>query len=138
MKDPTTIIIKPHITERSVALSYGDENGARKRLAVEARQETLKTGKKVEAKLPTEQDLSRKYTFIVNSDANKLEIKAAIESLYNAGRKKKEEMITVEKVHTVTIKGKKRRVGARTGYKPDRKKAIITLARGQMLEDYGV
>lgn len=113
-KDPTTIISKPHITEKSVALSYGDPM------------------------IKEEENVQRKYTFIVSSKANKIEIKQAIESLYNDGRKP-EECISVEKVHTITMKGKSRRIGQRpAGKRPDRKKAVITLAKGQRLEDYGV
>lgn len=115
MKDPTNIIIKPHITERTATISYGDPL------------------------IKDEAQLVRKYTFIVATDANKLEIKQAIEAIYNAGKKKKDEMISVEKVHTMPIRGKKRRVGAKSvGYRATRKKAIVTLAKGQMLEDYGV
>lgn len=116
MKDPTQIIIRPHITERSVAASYGD------------------------AAIKDETQVVRKYTFIVAKDANKIEIKSAIEAIYNAGKKKGDEPIKVDKVHTATIKGKRpRRVTNKMpGYKPDRKKAIVTLAKGQMLEDYGV
>lgn len=113
-KSPYTIIVKPHITERTVGLSYGDPL------------------EKEEAKI------QRKYTFIVSNDSNKIEIKRAFEQIYNDGRKK-EDLLTVENVHTVTLKGKTRRVGQRApGKRPDRKKAIITLARGQRLEDYGV
>ena len=114
MKNPYDIIIRPHITERSAALSYGDR------------------------KIRDEKDLVRKYTFEVATSSNKLEIKKAIESIYNEGKKKKDALIVVTEVNTSTIKGKKRRVGARVGYRPDRKKAIVTLAKGQMLEDYGV
>lgn len=114
MKDPHMIIVKPHITERSVAASYGNPL------------------------IKNEADVQRKYTFIVAPDANKIEIKQAIEAIYNEG-KKKDELISVTSVRTVTMKGKKRRVGHRsTGYRPDRKKAIVTLAKGQRLEDYGV
>lgn len=117
MKDPHNIIIAPYITEKSAALSYGD---------------------------PTAQgegDLVRRYTFLVAKDANKIEIKRAVESIYNAGKKKKDELILVTNVRTLTIKGKRKRsrVSHRAGgYTPDRKKAIVTLAKGQMLEDYGV
>lgn len=115
MKQPHEIILRPHITERTVQMSYGDPN------------------------VKNEEDLVRKYTFIVAPNANKIEIKAAIEAIYNEGKKKKEEMITVTSVRTMTMKGKRRRVGMRsTGYRPDRKKAIVTLAKGQILEDYGV
>lgn len=114
MKQPYDIIIQPHITEQSVQASYGDPN------------------------IKNEEDLVRKYTFIVAPDANKIEIKAAVEAIYNDGKKKKEELITVTSVRTVTMKGKSRRVGRSTGYRSDRKKAIVTLAKGQILEDYGV
>lgn len=113
MKTAYDIILKPHITERSVAASYGDP------------------------RIRDEKDLQRKYTFIVATDANKIEIKWAIEQIYNAG-KKDDEKVVVESVRTVTVAPKKRRVGQRTGYRAAKKKAIITLAKGQMLEDYGV
>ncbi len=114
MKNPHDIIVAPHITEKSVAMSYGDPN------------------------VKEEKDLVRKYTFIVAKSANKIEIKQALEAIYNAG-KKKGETISIESVRTVRVLGKKRRRGQRsTGYEPDRKKAIVTLAKGQMLEDYGV
>lgn len=114
MKNAHDIIVRPHITEKSMKMSYGDPT------------------------IRDEKQLVRKYTFIVATSANKLEIKAAVEAIYNAGKSKKDELIKVENVRTMTMHGKKRRVGARTGYRPDQKKAIITLAQGQLLEDYGV
>jgi len=114
VKQPHEIIIRPHITEQSVQGSYGDPA------------------------IKSEEDLVRKYTFIVAPNANKIEIKAAVEAIYNEGKKKKEELIEVTSVRTITIKGKSRRVGRSVGYRSNRKKAIITLAKGQMLEDYGV
>src|SRR5205823_4858060 len=107
--------IRPHITEKSTDLSHG-----------------------IDMRVPDEQ-LVRKYTFQVAPDANKIEIKQAIESLYNSGKRKKEELVTVAKVHTVNVKGKTRRVNYRNkGRKSDWKKAVITLGPGQVLEDYGV
>ncbi len=114
MKDPHDIIIRPRISEKTVALSYGDRH---------QRDEKL---------------LQRQYTFVVATTANKIEIKGAIEAIYNAGKRDKDERITVEKVRTIMVHGKTRRVGARKGKKPDFKKAVVTLAKGQMLEDYGV
>ena len=114
MKHPYDIIVQPYITERSVALSQGSE------------------------RIRDETQLVRKYTFLVKHDSNKIEIKKAIETIYNEGKKKKDEQIVVTDVHTITLHGKKRRVGRNVGYKPDRKKAIVTLAKGQLLEDYGV
>ena len=119
MREPHEIIIRPHITERAMKATYGDEH------------------------IRDESKLVRKYTFIVALDANKIEIKAAIEAIYNAG-KKKGETITVESVRTITMHGKLRQIrrsassSGSSGHRPDRKKAIVTLGRGQMLEDYGV
>ena len=113
MKNPHDIILRPHITEKAVALSYGDP------------------------KIKDEEDLVRKYTFEVAPKANKIEIKQAIEAIYNEG-KKKDQAISVDSVRTIKMLGKKRRRGKSVGYEPDRKKAVITLAKGQMLEDYGV
>lgn len=69
-----------------------------------------------------------KYTFIVADDANKSEIKKAIEEIYS---KKK---ITVKSVNTVTVPRKRRVVRRRVGYKSAFKKAIVTLAPGDSLE----
>jgi large subunit ribosomal protein L23 len=115
MKDPHDIIIRPHISEKAVALSYGD------RLA------------------KNEADVKRQYTFIVADSSNKIEIKQALEAIYNAGKRDKDERIVVDKVRTIKVRGKTRRVGFKSkGKKPDFKKAIVTLAKGQRLEDYGV
>ena len=114
MKDPHNIILRPHITERSVMLSQGDP------------------------RIRVDSELTRKYTFLVSSEANKIEIKEAFESIYNEGKKKKDEQIVVQHVRTVNLPAKKRRVGRNVGLKKARRKAIITLAKGQLLEDYGV
>lgn len=60
----------------------------------------------------------RKYTFRVANFANKIEIKKAVETLFN---------VKVEKVNTVSVKGKKKRMGRSEGYTSDWKKAIVTL-----------
>ena len=113
MKDPHDIIIRPHITEKTYALSLGAEQ-------------------------ENENKVQRTYTYVVAQTANKIEIKAAFEAIYNAG-KKKDELVKVAEVRTVKKLGKMRRVGQRAkGKKPDEKKALITLAPGQMLQDYTV
>ena len=62
---------------------------------------------------------SKKYTFYVKKDANKTQIKLAIEKLFD---------VKVAKVNTITCKGKLKRMGRHEGYTPDRKKAIVKLA----------
>jgi large subunit ribosomal protein L23 len=73
-----------------------------------------------------------KYTFAVHNDANKIQIKAAVEELY------KSEKITVVGVNVLTTKAKEKRRGTRrgriTGYTTPWRKAIITLAPGQKIE----
>jgi large subunit ribosomal protein L23 len=66
----------------------------------------------------TEQMADKKYTFDVDKRANKTEIKNAIETIFE---------VRVAKVNTMNVKGKPKRFGRHTGYKPDRKKAIVTL-----------
>ncbi|MET3684031.1 large subunit ribosomal protein L23 [Alkalibacillus flavidus] len=60
----------------------------------------------------------KKYTFEVLKTANKTEIKKAVEEIFN---------VKVEKVNTLNLKGKFRRMGRYGGYRPDRKKAIVQL-----------
>jgi len=60
----------------------------------------------------------RKYTFRVADFANKIEIKKAVEQLFG---------VKVEKVNTISVKGKKNRMGRHEGYTSDWKKAIVTL-----------
>ena len=59
-----------------------------------------------------------KYTFKVAKKATKVEIKNAVEKLFE---------VKVLKVNTMTVKGKEKRVGANTGKRPDWKKAIVTI-----------
>ncbi len=63
-----------------------------------------------------------KYTFIVSSKANKIEIKRALEEIFG---------VKVKAVNTANFKGKKKRLGRfPEGRKPSWKKAVITLAEG--------
>lgn len=74
----------------------------------------------------------RKYTFKVPIDANKIEIKKAVEEIFK---------VRVSKVNTIRLKGKPRRLGIYRGRKPDWKKAIVTLAPGYKIpffENLGV
>lgn len=66
-----------------------------------------------------------KYTFEVDPEANKTEIKQAVESLFK---------VKVEKVNTMNVKGKLKRVRRIQGRTPDRKKAIVTLKKGDKIE----
>ena len=60
----------------------------------------------------------KKYTFIVAKNANKTQIKLAIEEIFG---------VKVEKVNTINVRGQFRRYGRFEGYKASWKKAIVTL-----------
>jgi large subunit ribosomal protein L23 len=70
----------------------------------------------------TEASMSRladkKYTFEVASDANKIEIKKAIEEIFK---------VKVDKVNTISVKSKEKRVRYQLGRTSEWKKAIVTL-----------
>ena len=68
-----------------------------------------------------------KYTFEVDRKSNKLEVKFAIEEIFD---------VKVEKVNIINVKPKKRRVGRYTGLTRNKKKAIVTLAEGQKIADF--
>ena len=61
---------------------------------------------------------SKKYVFRVAKNANKTEIKAAVESMFE---------VSVESVHTVNCRGKNKRMCRYEGYNPAYKKAIVKL-----------
>ncbi len=65
-----------------------------------------------------------KYVFDVLPKATKPEIKAAIESLFD---------VTVTSVNTLKLPRKQRRVGRFIGYKPQYKRAIVTLQEGDSI-----
>ncbi len=67
------------------------------------------------------QETDNKIAFVVDRDANKIEIRKAVESQFN---------VQVKKVSTVNLKGKIKKMGRYQGRRPNWKKAIITLHEG--------
>ena len=67
-------------------------------------------------------DKENKYTFVVDKDANKHQIKQAVETMFN---------VKVVDVHTANYAGKAKRMGRSEGFKSDWKKAIVKLKDGQ-------
>lgn len=61
----------------------------------------------------------KKYVFYVHPDATKIQIREAVEKMFDG--------VKVEKVNTMNIKGKIRRRGNTWGRTPERKKAIVQL-----------
>ena len=62
----------------------------------------------------------KKYTFIVDINANKAEIKDAVEEVFK---------VKVEKVNTIRVLGKMKRMGKYEGRRPSYKKAIVKLTK---------
>lgn len=92
MKFAHDIIKKPIISERSMEVSYDKEGNEIK-----------------------------KYSFKVAKDANKIEIKKAVEEVFG---------VKVAEVNTMNVTGKLKRMGRYEGRRASYKKAIVTLAKG--------
>ena len=103
-KDPRfyKIIEKPVVTEKAVSLSGNPSSRAK-----------LTTGH------------SNKYVFRVWQKTNKVEVRKAIEKLYD---------VKVRDVRIINTLGKKRQVGRFEGWKPGFKKAVVTLEKGYAIE----
>ena len=108
-------IVKPLVTEKMTAIT--EKSSVEKSFKVKGETRT----KKAEAK----------YGFIVRPEANKIEIKNEVESLYN---------VTVINVNTVRYAGKRQsrytRAGLVKGQKNAYKKAIVTLKEGDSIDFY--
>ena len=85
----------------------------------------------VTEKMTSQGDKFNRYGFIVAKDANKIEIKKAVEDLYG---------VTVESVNTMRYGGKVKtrytKSGVMTGKSPATKKAVVTLAEGNTIDFY--
>lgn len=66
-----------------------------------------------------------KYLFMVEKHATKGQIRQAVEELFK---------VQVEDVHTAILPGKLRRMGAHAGFRPDWKKAIVKVKKGQEIK----
>jgi large subunit ribosomal protein L23 len=75
----------------------------------------------------TKKDNERTLCFEVAADANKTEIRHAVESVFK---------VKVEEVRTATTAGKLRRRGRFAGYRPDWKKAYVRLKAGEKMPEY--
>ena len=69
-----------------------------------------------------------KYTFVVAPDANKTQIKQAVEEVFR---------VKVTGVNTLNRQGKRRRTRRGWGKRPDTKRAIVTLAEGDRIDIFG-
>ena len=75
----------------------------------------------------TKKEEERTLCFQVSADANKIQVKQAVEKLFR---------VKVEEVRTANFEGKLRRRGKFTGYKSDWKKAYVKIAEGQKVPEF--
>ncbi len=104
MRSPEQIIKRPLLTEKGSVLK--------------------ETGGCPEQQMDPEQ-IQPQLLFEVARDANKIEIKYAVEKLWN---------VDVIKVRTSVVRGKQKRVGRYVGRISNWKRALVTLAAGQKIE----
>ncbi|MFA5693238.1 MAG: 50S ribosomal protein L23 [Acholeplasmataceae bacterium] len=70
-----------------------------------------------------------RYTFAVPKNVNKIEIKEAVQLIFE---------VDVVKVNTITVLPKAKTVGKHSGFKPGYKKAIVELKEGQKIPAFAV
>jgi len=81
----------------------------------------------VTEKAISHKEADRTLCFHVAKDANKIQVKKAVEKLFN---------VKVEEVRTATFEGKLRRRGRFAGYRSDWKKAYVKLKAGQKIPEF--
>ena len=104
MRSPEQIIKRPLLTEKGTLLK--------------------ETGGNPQGELDPE-TVKPQLLFEVAKDANKVEIRHAVEKLWN---------VDVVSVRTVIVRGKEKRVGRFVGKQSNWKKAVVTIAPGQNIE----
>jgi large subunit ribosomal protein L23 len=104
MRSPQTVIKRPLLTEKSARLR---ETGGAKAAAAEG------------------EAYAQKVVFEVARDANKIDIRRAVEQLFK---------VSVTDVRTLVVRGKVKRVGRFSGQRPSWKKAFVTLKPGDNIE----
>ncbi len=83
----------------------------------------------VTEKTATEKDAHNVVAFVVNRDANKIEIKQSVEKLFK---------VDVAAVKTINVAGKTKRVGKNLGKRSNWKKAYVTLKEGSNIDFFEV
>lgn len=78
-------------------------------------------------KITTLREKTNTVGFMVHPQANRIQIKQAVEALLK---------VKVEKVNVLNVRGKVKRLGRFSGKRPDWKKAFVTLKKGEKLELY--
>lgn len=83
----------------------------------------------ISEKTSVSSEMEGRHTFRVAKDASKLEIRKAVEKLFE---------VNVKSVQVLNVRGKTKRFGASEGKRSDWKKAVVRLAEGQDIDFMGV
>ena len=122
-------IIKPLVTEKMTKIT--DKSSVAKSYVVKKDKKDRQGNVRVAAGTTVTLPVQQKYGFIVKPEANKLEIKKEVETLYN---------VTVLDVNTCRYAGKRSsrytKAGLIKGQKNAFKKAIVTLKEGDVIDFY--
>ena len=105
MRSPQTILKRPLVTEKGTHLRESGGRADFEELAAE--------------------DIRSKVTFEVARDANKIEIRQAVQQLFS---------VKVTDVRTQIVRGKEKRLGRFVGKRANWKKAVVTLAAGETID----
>jgi large subunit ribosomal protein L23 len=70
-------------------------------------------------------DTDNCYAFLVEKNATKHDIREAVETIFS---------VTVEKIATIPVRGKVKKMGRYAGRRPDLKKALVTLKKGDKID----
>jgi large subunit ribosomal protein L23 len=82
-------------------------------------------GPLITEKLDKAREKFRQYSFLVDREATKHEVRNAVETLFK---------VNVEGVRTLIVRGKVKRMGRSMGKRPNFKKAIVTLKEGDKID----
>ncbi len=83
----------------------------------------------VSEKTATAAEMEGRHTFRVTRDATKIEVRKAVEKLFN---------VTVRSVQIANVSGKTKRFGSKEGKRSDWKKAVVRLDEGQDIDFMGI
>lgn len=113
------VILRPIITEKSMIAMNQEVSRNKKEATTVDGKKVMKSTKDSKGKFVKENVTIRKYSFYVHPEATKIQIKQAVEKMFDG--------VKVDKVNTMTVRGQEKRVGRYVGKTSAKKKAIVTL-----------
>lgn len=113
------VILKPIVTEKTMIEMSQEVTRYKKEVTEVDGKKVLKSVKDSKGKFVRESATIRKYSFYVHPSATKIQIKEAVEKMFDG--------VKVDSVRTMNVMAKTKRVGRSVGKTAAKKKAIVTL-----------